>query len=315
MVYISKDLQLKLDNVKKNIDNHSNWMYSVKNQFEYEKISNFDKKKRASRAFYKMMELFRKWKLINNNTKNALCLCEAPGGFIQAIKEVKPSINVFGQSLGNSIKFSNTINPKFYEYSDLYKLENIIGYAKNAKNIGKYDLITSDGGIDVSDDYSLQEVKNLRIIYCQILTMLYCLKVGGNFVIKIFDCFTEETIKLLQLLSYHFENFEIVKPVLSRPCNSEKYVICLGFKGYTKPIFDFTQQINNDTIKFKGITVDPNFYNQMVYMNKVFANNQIKNINEILDICKGKYNAKNINSRRNQLSKSMNMFKNLHINV
>lgn len=307
------NLQLQLDNAKKEIDNHPNWMYCVKNQFEYEKISNFDSKKRASRAFYKIMELFRKWKLINTDCRKALCLCEAPGGFIQAIKEVNSNINVFGQSLPEGIKFNNKISQNLYEYSDLSKLETIIKYGKKAKLEGKYDLITADGGVDVSDDYSQQEKRNLRIIYCQILTMLYCLKNGGNFVIKIFDCFTDETIKLLQLLAFSFDNFEVAKPVLSRPCNSEKYVICLGFKGYTKPITGFSSQLNSEDIKFSGITISPSFYSQILIMNNKFVSQQIRSIREILDICRGKYNSKNINSKRNQLSKSLSMFKSLKL--
>lgn len=312
MVYVPKHLKLLLDNTKREIDNHPNWMFCVKNQFEYERISSFDKKQRASRAFYKIMEIFRKTKLVDTiYTKKALCLCEAPGGFIQGIQEISPNTKIFAQSIKSNIKFNNKIDPNIYEYSDLSNLETILRYAKDCKINGKYQLITGDGGIDVSDDYSQQETKNLKVIYCQILTMLYCLDIGGNFIVKIFDTFTEETVKLLQLLSNLFEHFEIMKPVLSRPCNSEKYVICKGFLGYTKPIQGFANQINNELITFENIKITNDFRNQIVAMNTTFVSSQIRCINEILDICKGKYNYKNINSRRNQISKSMNMYKNL----
>jgi 23S rRNA U2552 (ribose-2'-O)-methylase RlmE/FtsJ len=309
-MYVSQFLQTKLDKTKKLIDNHHNWMYCVKNQFEYEKISNFDRTKRASRAFYKMMELLRNNSLVDpTKTRRALCLCEAPGGFIQAIQEINSDIDVFAQSVDFGIRFSNSINSGMYEYSDLYKLETVMKFIKMAKD-NKYDLITADGGIDVSDDYSLQEPKNLRVIYCQILTTMYCLKIGGNFVIKVFDCFTEETVKLLQLLHSSFEHFEIVKPVLSRPCNSEKYVVCRGFKGYSQ-IPGFIQQIGKDVITFEGIQITKEFTSFILLMNKKFVSRQVRNIEEILDICRGKYNSKNINSARNQFSKSSTMYKSL----
>lgn len=311
MSFISPQLKLQLDKIKKEIDKHKNWMYYVKNNFEYEKISKFDTKKRASRAFYKMMEIFRKFNIVNQNTKRALCLCEAPGGFLQAIQEINPDISIYAQSLDSNIKFNKSIDPQLYEYSDLSKLETIIKFAKDTKINGKYQLITGDGGIDVSDDYFKQETKNLKVIYCQILTMLYCLDIGGNFVLKIFDAFQRETVQLLQLLDNHFQRFEIVKPVLSRPCNSEKYIVCMGFKGYT-PINGFSNQINNEKMEF-NIDISLEFHNQVILMNKTFVSQQIRNIQEILDICGGKYNSKNINSRRSQMSKSLNMFKSLQL--
>lgn len=311
MVFISPSLKQSLENTKKEIDSHSKWMYFVKNNFEYEKVSRFDKKKRASRAFYKMVEILRKWNIINKETKSALCLCEAPGGFIQAIQEIDSGIDVFGQSLPNSIRFSDHIDERLYEYSDLGRLENIVRLAKKAKSIGKYDLITGDGGIDVSNDYLKQESMNLKVIYYQILCMLYCLKPGGNFVLKIFDCFNKKTVQLLQILYNHFNNFEIVKPVLSRPCNSEKYVVCMGFRGYS-PIPGFSSQIYQDDIEF-NIPISLEFHNQIIQMNKTFVTRQIRNIREILDLCKGKFNARNINNRQTQLSKSLSMYNSLNL--
>lgn len=303
MVYLSPQLKEQLNKTKRKIDNNKQWMFQVKKHFEYEKISHFDNEKRASRAFYKFMEILRKWEIVRENHSSALSLCEAPGGFIQAIKVLNPEIEVYGQSLGNSIKFDNKIDPKTYEYSDLTDIKTIIKLAKDCR-YKKYDLVTADGGVDVSDDYSKQESKNLRIIYCQILCMLYCLNIGGNFILKIFDSFSKETVQLLQLLSNSFDNFELVKPVLSRPCNSEKYAICRGFKGYST-IPGFSKQINEETIKF-NIKVSLEFHNQIIQMNHHFVKNQIESINYVLD----QNNKPNI---RNQLSKSMNMFKELKL--
>ena len=312
MAFISPQLKYKLEKIKREIDKTPNWGFFVKNQFEYEKISKFDNKKRASRAFYKIMEIHKKWEIVTPQTKKILCLCEAPGGFIQAFQEIG-EFEIHAQSLPGSITFNNSINGDIYKYNDICKLETILEYTRDSKKFGKYDLVTGDGGIDVSDDYSQQEKKSMKIIYCQILTMLYCLREGGNFVLKIFDCFRKETIQLLQLLSNHFNKFQIEKPVLSRPCNSEKYVICLGFKGYKNIIPGFSSQLMSDVMNF-NIPITLEFHNQIIQMNKSFVTNQIKSIKEILDICNGKYNSKNIDSKRTQIRKSMAMYKTLDIN-
>lgn len=306
MSFVSGSLKNSLNKIKNEIDKYPNWMFCVKNQFEYEKISQFDKTRRVSRAFYKLMEIFRTKNI--NKPQRALCLCEAPGGFIQAILEINPECFIRAQSIGGSIKFGQNLDSNLFEYNDLSKMETILKYSMYAKRNGKFDLVTGDGGIDVSDDYSNQESRNLRVVYCQILTMLYTLDRGGTFILKIFDMFHLETVQLLQVLYNHFEHFEIVKPVLSRPCNSEKYVICKKFRGYDKPLSGFSSQVSKGIIKFDNIDITPEFHSMIFRINNRFTNTQIRNIDEILSICRGKYNSRNINSRRTQMVKSMNMF-------
>lgn len=311
MKFISPSLRNALDRSKNNIEKCSNWMYYVKDQFEYEKISRFDSKKRSSRAFYKLFEILRKYDIVPVPESKVLCLCEAPGGFMEAFGCLDSSLDIYGISLPGGIKFSDNVSG--YEYLDISRFDNIIRISKKSKELGKYDIITADGGIDVSDDYDKQEVKSLRIIFSQILAMLYSLKNGGTFIIKIFDCFEEETVKLLQLLYDHFQHFDIFKPLLSRPCNSEKYVICQGFKGYNSIIKDFVNQCYNNTIRFNNISISTEFHNKIINFNTQFIKKQIRNIDEIIDICNGKFNSRNINLKHNQLIKSQNMFNILKI--
>lgn len=55
-------------------------------------------------------------------------------------------------------------------------------------------------------------------------------KQGGTFILKIFDVFHKPTVDILYLLCYYYNNVSIMKPHTSRVANSEKYVICQGFK-------------------------------------------------------------------------------------
>lgn len=307
MTFINLSLRKQLNSIKHEIDLYPKWMYYVKTNFEYERIAHFDRKKRASRAFYKMIEMLRDGVINCNNPKRALCLCEAPGGFVQALQFMYPGIFIYAQSLGESIRFDNDLDCD-YEYSDLTKLGSILGIIRKFKT-KKFDIITADGGIDVSDDYSKQEERSMRIIFVQVLTMLYCLNVGGTFVIKIFDCFEKETVQILQLLYCNFETINIHKPVLSRPCNSEKYVVCEKFKGYNK-YNNLIRQVESKDIKL-DIPISLEFRDKILEYNTKYVNRQIRNITEILDSCKGKFNSKNINN--NQYLKSKEMFNKLKL--
>ena len=45
-----------------------------------------------------------------------------------------------------------------------------------------------------------------------------------------FDILTDSSIHLIYLLSLCYKELYIYKPKTSRPTNSEKYIICKGFK-------------------------------------------------------------------------------------
>jgi 23S rRNA U2552 (ribose-2'-O)-methylase RlmE/FtsJ len=91
-------------------------------------------------------------------------------------------------------------------------------------------LITADGGFDEGSDFNHKEQLHYSLILNEILSAIWLQKRGGHFVLKIFDMFTETSIHLMYLLNLCWEEVWIYKPMTSRPTNSEKYVICKGFK-------------------------------------------------------------------------------------
>jgi hypothetical protein len=95
---------------------------------------------------------------------------------------------------------------------------------------GSMDLVTGDGGFDFSTDFDHQEVNVLPLLYAQIACAVCIQACGGSFVLKIFDLFTTPTIDLLALLSSLYDHVSLIKPVTSRYANSEKYVVCTGFR-------------------------------------------------------------------------------------
>ena len=72
--------------------------------------------------------------------------------------------------------------------------------------------------------------------------------------------------------------------MISRNSNSEKYIICLNYKGYDKKL------INIMCHSFKNlklnIDLDNKFYNNLLKFIREYSNQQINNINKGIDIIK-----------------------------
>lgn len=116
---------------------------------------------------------------------------------------------------------------------DIYKQETIDQFEalvqKETKQRG-VDLVVADGGFDFSGNEEQQEVLAQRLLLCEIVSMLTCLKQNGHFVCKFFDILDEFTADLVWLLYQLFDEICITKPLSSRPANSERYIVCKGLK-------------------------------------------------------------------------------------
>jgi 23S rRNA U2552 (ribose-2'-O)-methylase RlmE/FtsJ len=111
---------------------------------------------------------------------------------------------------------------------NLISLENFLYCAEKYKN--KMDIVTADGGFDFSVDFNQQESMATQLILCEVFYALSMQKQGGSFILKIFDVFHKSTVDILYMLCYYYNHVSIMKPYTSRIANSEKYVVCQGFK-------------------------------------------------------------------------------------
>lgn len=284
----------KVQNLKKKIDNVSckkSWDFFIKLNNIYENVPYMDRKKRVSRAFYKIMEINSKFDLLEN-VKSCGFLCESPGGFIECVNNTLKNENIkfLSQSLKDSdCKYSYKIkNLCKITYGrdntgDITKKENIIDFVNNSKNIGHCDYITADGGFDVSGDYLNQEQNSFKLIFCEIITALGSLNKKGNFVCKIFDTYTKVTSEAIYILTCYFEKIYIYKPKLSRPCNSEKYVVCKNFKGISKENFDkLLNLIETDNyIETFGIKLPESFSSKIKFTSTNFMEKQIQALTKV----------------------------------
>ncbi len=193
---------------------------------------------------------------------------------------------------------------------NLISLENFLYCAEKYKN--KMDIVTADGGFDFSVDFNHQESMATQLVLCEVFYALAIQKPGGSFILKIFDVFHKATVDILYILSYYYNNVSIMKPYTSRIANSEKYVVCQGFKiadstqiiQQFASIFHLIQSAANDG--GVGVTCDGvlssllpfdhdlYFLNRVEEMNAMVSFQQIENITSTLSIITNHRNAEKL---------------------
>lgn len=233
-----------------------------------------------SRAYFKFIEIIETFQLIDNTNSSFryAALAEGPGGFVEAFinyrkkKFLGISDKIFcitlkshDSNIPNWNKIKRLMKHKqknIYlcygkDYTgNLYKLDNILYYKKYVNE--KVDLVSGDGGFDYSNNFDDQEQMTFHLIFCEIVTAFSVLKKNGSFILKIFDIFTTITLEYLYLLNMYFDEIIITKPNTSRPANSEKYIVCKGFK-----------EINQDNLN-KLYTIVDKWDNNHRYISKIF---------------------------------------------
>lgn len=313
-VIISKSLHNYLDNIKKQIELYSNeWDIYKKytNPYEYIHTSipyykqSVCKLKPLSRSFFKLIEIVNLLSLysessIHTESINSFHLAEGPGGFIEAIEWLRNNsydkyygmtlishdTNVPGWKKSSHFlsKHSNVfIETGLTQNGDLSDKENLLYCLKKYRNT--INFVTGDGGFDFSIDFNKQETMSIKLLYYQIAFALAIQKKGGNFILKVFDIFTQASIDLLYILSLSYERIYIVKPYSSRYANSEKYIVCKNFK-----IDDSTEIVRNlaekydiinqskRVIRFLNIDIPYIFLNKLEEYNAIIGQQQIENI-------------------------------------
>ncbi len=104
-------------------------------------------------------------------------------------------------------------------------------YPPKACSTSGATLYTSDAGLDVSCDYNNQETITALLNFGQAICGLLSLAVGGAYATKMYTFFTPFSRGLIALVASYFEEAAVVKPLASRPVNSEVYLVGRGFRG------------------------------------------------------------------------------------
>jgi len=256
-IYINKSLSVFLGEVKEQIDDYSNYWDTAKKfinpyEFIHTNIPNYNfsisKYKPISRAFFKILEIYNTFNIIDKRKPviNSFHLAEGPGGFIEATSYLRS--NKSDKYYGMSLIDDNNGSVPGWKKAEIFlkKNKNVIiergkdntGNLFNAENYKycyeKYknsmDIITGDGGFDFSIDYNRQEGLAVRLLLTQIAYAIAMQKKNGIFILKMFDLFLLPSFQIVYLLSTLYKKVFIIKPNTSRYANSEKYIVCIGFK-------------------------------------------------------------------------------------
>jgi 23S rRNA U2552 (ribose-2'-O)-methylase RlmE/FtsJ len=268
--------------------------------------------KPLSRSFFKMIEMTNMMNILSDLPVDAFKsfhLAEGPGGFIEAISFLRktPSdlyygmtlledsnINVPGWRKSKEFLSGNTnvvIEKGVDGRGDLMNPRNLIYCYKKYK--GQFDLITGDGGFDFSVHYNSQEMVSAPLILCQISFAVAMQKVGGTFIIKMFDTFTKISLDVLYLLANMYETVHIVKPNTSRYANSEKYIICKKFRlddrcrqEIINSLYKLIVQLKttNELISLFTFALPYYFVNKVEEYNAILGQQQIENIRTTLNL-------------------------------
>lgn len=183
----------------------------------------------------------------NKQSDKEFSFCDVaagPGGFTQYLQFRYPNSKGYGMTLRHekldwSVKFLD-----MEKFDTFYGSDNSGNLYTNWDEFNRYvrqkepngvDLVTADGGFDLEDgmDKTLlhrQEFLSSRLLLTQALVGISCNKVGGNFVLKVFDTVTNLSAQIIYLLSNCYEQIMVFKPVTSRPANAERYILCLNLR-------------------------------------------------------------------------------------
>ena len=201
-----------------------------------------------SRSYFKMIEIWNLLGLCTALPQRTAHTAEGPGGFLEAIQErTGGSTPMTAMTLRStertipgwrkSAAFLSKHPAVNITYGadgtgNLYHLANQDYFTQTA-GAAANDLYTADGGFDFSADFNGQENTVQRLLVAETLAGLTTLRpvAASTMILKIFDTTHRATLELLWILSTVFERTALIKPHTSRPANSERYWVGVGYRG------------------------------------------------------------------------------------
>ena len=271
---------------------------------EYELVKNICKKQVVSRAYFKLYEIIYHESIISKDFLDCFFICEAPGGFIEAVCDIRRKKNLQTNFVSISkydkyIKYDRYLDESRLMYGDITDPEilrkTINGVLERFPN--GFDFVTADGGFDVKI-FNAQEVISSKLLLCEMYLAMSTQKLGGTFVIKFFDMFTHNSNVYYFILCTCYDYVKIIKPKTSRNCNSERYLVCYSFKGSDEMLNNLWTMILHFKINNHNITTlvypnfdftkFPDFIKKVSTFNNLVVYEQIKTINESIKMVHSK---------------------------
>ena len=246
--------------------------------------------------FYKLWEILYTFKLINKPNFISVHF-EGSGSFLRATELFRKMFHT-----GKADKhYVLSLDPSEHELTKKHidSLDKHITAQNYKSSLGKVDFITADGGINWQN-MNRQEQDYYHIVLYYIMTAMSIQKHNGNFVCKFYETFTKSSAKLLYILTKLYNHVYMMKPIISKNQDSERYAICTGFKYEDKSpeyksIYESLSKMHDALHKnpdkhivdiYEDFQLPKHFTKTLIYINKTIANKhqkQISLINDFID--------------------------------
>jgi hypothetical protein len=96
------------------------------------------------------------------------------------------------------------------------------------------------------------------MLISQLYGMFSVLRVGGDFILRMFDLNTTFSIDVVYILYRYFSKIAICKPCSSRACENERFIICKGLcKSAPDSILKHLSEAKNSFLQDLGSKVIP----------------------------------------------------------
>jgi len=232
-----------------------------------------------NRAYHKMHEIC--MSCVLPHVSSSVHLCEAPGGFVQCISDHlrHPSKEWSWRAvtLRDGIYVDDRHLPRDcgrFLFADVLSEETRVLADLNAAFAGNegVDLVTADGAVEMNHDRLEEE--HLPLARAQTRIALRCLRRGGIYILKVFECLHPQTRDFVSQLTRHFEFVSLIKPVSSRRTNSERYLVCRGL------IVASSSLSIDDDERYVHATAWTDEYNRIV---TIMATDQIQALSRIIE--------------------------------
>jgi len=301
---LKKDIEIlkQFENKKK--------VYLVTNQFEIE-IDKYDKSileetikyfkisdkvpKIISLDFYKIWEILFMFDILDTTGNIKSAHLTEDGSNIQSIIKFREKFSKDTKTDKHYIikqNNNNNINELNKDFTNYYDKKLTITNIENIKD--KIDLITAGSAFTYHDDNeNIIEQEYYNTLFENIVNTIKIQKKGGSFICKFFETYTDVSVKFIAILISLYEKVFFIKPMISKPSTSEKFIVCIGFKfsDISNPLkkMEKIQTIINKNNKmkicdlFNSYEINEKLKIRLIKINILTSNKLFQSIGEIVN--------------------------------
>ena len=214
-----------------------------------------------SRSAFKLLQIDNFFNIFNN-VKTVVDLCAAPGGWTQICSQkLSPNSKIISVDLQKFSVENKNVSIIIGDITNHETLKKIFNLAQT--NI---DLIICDGAPDITAFNEFDVYIQSQLILNALNISIRLLKIGGNFITKIFK--GKYTEKIIKIFVNCFDKVFITKPKACRNASFESFVVCKGFKNEN----EIVKMLRNKELNCEDV----------IYLNKLTlnSNENEKNSNE-----------------------------------